>query len=267
MKISRGTVATVSFTVTDDKGQVVGRTDPKHPVVTLVGQGYLVKGLEKAIDGHEKGDSFTVTLNPADAYGLYDPNLVQEIDRSLFGDFDIEEGAVFEADSSNGPMAVVVKKVTDDKVTVDGNHPLSGKVLNFLVTVEDVREATAEEKEHGHVHVDGHCPSEHHHCCGHHHHEDEEGEGHHCCGHHHHHEDEEGEGHHCCGHHHHHEDEEGEGHHCCGHHHHHEDEEGEGHHCCGHHHHHEDEEGEGHHCCGRHHHHDEEGEEHHCCKH
>ena len=141
---------------------------------------------------------------------------------------------MFEADSTNGPMAVVVKEVNKDTVVVDGNHPLAGKVLNFLIVVEDVREATEEEIKHGHVHVDGHCPSEgseHHCCCGHHHHDDEDGE-HHCC-HGHHHDDEEGE-HHCC-HGHHHDEEDGE-HHCC-HGHHHDDEDGE-HHCrCKHHHH------------------------------
>ena len=246
MKISRGTVATVAFTVTDEKGQVVGRTDPKNPVVALIGHGFLIKGLEKVIDGHEKGDSFTVTLHPDDSYGEYDERLVQEIDRSLFGDFDIEEGSVFEADSSNGPMAVVIKKINDKTVVVDGNHPLAGKVLNFLVTIEDVREATPEEKEHGHAHVNGHCPSE-------------EGEHHCCCGHHHDHE--EGGEHHCCGHHHDHE--EGGEHHCCGRHHDHE--EGSEHHCCGRHHDHE--EGGEHHCCCGHHHDHEEGGEHHCCKH
>ena len=217
MRISRDTVATVGFTVTDENGQVVGRTDPKHPVQALVGRGSLVRGLERAIDGHEKGDSFTVTLNPADAYGVTDPSLVQEIDRAMFGDFPIEVGAVFEADTAQGPIGVVIKEIKDHTVVVDGNHPLSGKTLTFLVSIEDVREATPEEKAHGHVHPDGHCPSEeheHHCCCGHHHDDGEEGE-HHCCGHHH--DGEDGE-HHCCGHHHH-DGEEGE-HHCCGHHHH-----------------------------------------------
>lgn len=256
MKISRNTVATVGFMVTDENGQVLGRTDPKHPVEALIGYGNLVPGLEKALDGHEKGDSFTVTLHPADAYGEFDPSLVQEIDRVMFGDFPLEEGAVFEADTNRGRVGVVVKEIKDRTVVVDSNHPLAGKTLTFLVTVEDVRPATEEEKAHGHVHHNGHCPSEeaegeHHCCCGHHHHEeDEEGE-HHCCGHHHHEEGEEGE-HHCC---HHHDGEEGaEGeHHCCGHHHHEEGEEGE-HHCCGHHKHEEGAEGEHHCCCGRHHH-------------
>lgn len=262
MKISRNTVATISYTVTETDGKVVGRTEPGHPVEALIGHGFLVKGLELALDGHEKGDEFAITLNPADAYGEINEAMIQTIDRAMFGDFDVQVGNVFEADSNHGPMAVVVKEVKDDKVIVDGNHPLAGKVLNFLIVVDDVREASAEEIAHGHVHHGGHCPSEEHEhgcCCGRHHHHDEEGE-HHCCGRHHHDEDHEcGCGHHhddeehecCCGHHH---DEDGE-HHCCGGHHH--DEEGE-HHCCGRHHHDEDHE------CGCGHHHDEEGE-HHCC--
>ncbi len=230
MKIAKDTVATLSYTVTETTGQVVGRTEPGQPVTALIGHRFLVKGLENALLGHEKGDEFAVTLEPKDTYGEIDESLIQTIDRKLFGDFEIAVGNVFEADSEQGPMAVVVKEIKDDVVIVDGNHPLAGKVLNFLIEVEDVREATEEEIKHGHAHVDGHCPSEHHHCC--HHHNDEDGE-HHCC-HGHHHDDEDGE-HHCC-HGHHHDDEDGE-HHCC-HDHHHDDEDGE-HECCCHKHDHE----------------------------
>ncbi len=224
MKIAKDTVATLSYTVTETSGQVVGRTEPGEPVVALIGHGYLVKGLEKALLDHEKGDEFAITLEPKDSYGEIDSTLVQTIDRKLFGDFDIAVGNVFEADSEQGPMAVVVKEIKDDVVIVDGNHPLAGKTLNFLIVVDDVREATEEELKHGHAHANGHCPSEeHHHCC---HHHDHDGEGeHHCC----HHHDHDGEGeHHCC-----HHDHDGEGeHHCC----HHHDHDGEGeHHCCHHH--------------------------------
>lgn len=215
MKISRNAVATVGFTVTDESGRVVGRTQPDEPVTALIGYHFLVPGLEKALDGHEKGDEFSVTLTPEDSYGKFDKSLVQEIDRSMFGDFPIEVGNVFEADSDNGPRAVVVKEIKDKTVVVDGNHPLAGKTLNFLVEVIDVREATEEEKKHGHAHPNGHCPSEEHegHCCCHHH--DHEGEEHACC----HHHDHEGEEHECC---HHHDHEDGD-HECCCHHHHHED--------------------------------------------
>lgn len=215
MKISRNTVATVAFTVTDETGKVVGRTQPDEPVTALIGYHFLVPGLEKALDGHEKGDSFTVTLTPKDSYGEFDKTLVQEIDRRMFGDFPIEVGNVFEADSNSGPVAVVIKEIKENTVVVDGNHPLAGKTLTFLVEVKDVREATEEEKKHGHAHPNGKCPSEDHdhdHCC---------------CGHHHHHDDDDGEC--CCGHHHHHDDEDG-GECCCGHHHHgHEDGD---HECC-----------------------------------
>ena len=226
MKISRNTVATVSFIVTDEEGKVVGRTQPNEPVAALIGYHFLVPGLEKALDGHEKSDEFTITLNPAESYGEYDKTMLQEVDRRMFGDFPIAVGNVFEADSNNGPVAVVIKEIKENTVVVDGNHPLAGKTLNFMVVVEDVREATAEEKEHGHAHPNGSCPSEEHHCC-HHHHHDEDGE-HHCCCHHHDHDDEDGHEHHCCHHHDHDEDHEC---HCHDH-----DDDHEEHHCCHHHH-------------------------------
>lgn len=223
MNITKDTVATLSYTVTETNGQVVGRTQPDEPVTALIGHGFLIRGLEKALEGHKKGDEFAIQLEPKDSYGEYDKNLVQTIDRAMFGDFEIAVGNVFEADSEHGPMAVVIKEINDKTVVVDGNHPLAGKTLNFLIVVEDVREATPEEIKHGHAHVGGHCPSEdheHEHCCCHgHHHDDEE---HHCC-HGHHHDDED---HHCC---HHDEDHEEGEHHCC----HHDDDHEEGkHHCC-----------------------------------
>lgn len=222
MNITKDTVATLSYTVTETNGQVVGRTQPDEPVTALIGHGFLIRGLEKALEGHKKGDEFAIQLEPKDSYGEYDKNLVQTIDRAMFGDFEIAVGNVFEADSEHGPMAVVIKEINDKTVVVDGNHPLAGKTLNFLIVVEDVREATPEEIKHGHAHVGGHCPSEdheHEHCCCHGHHHDEE---HHCC-HGHHHDDED---HHCC---HHNEDHEEGEHHCC----HHDDDHEEGkHHCC-----------------------------------
>lgn len=259
MKVADNTVVTVSYIMTDDEDKVVGRSDAKNPVVALIGKHFLLPGLEQGLYGHEKGDEFVLKVAAKDAFGEYNPDMVQTIDRSMFGDFPVAAGYVFEADTVGGPRIVVVKEVTDDKVVVDANHPLAGKNINFFVTVDDVREATEEELAHGHAHPNGQCPShsdegEHHCCCGHHHHDGEEGEeGHHCCGHHHHHDGEEGE-----------EGEEGEHHCCCGHHHHHDGEEGEeGHHCCGHHHHHDGEEGEeGHHCgCGHHKHHHHDGDD------
>ena len=113
MKISRNTVATVNFVVTDQDGKVVGRTDPKHPIEALIGHGSLVIGLEQALDGREKGDSFSTTLNPALAYGEIDNSLIQTIDKRMFGDFPLEVGNVFEADTSRGRVGVVVKEIRE----------------------------------------------------------------------------------------------------------------------------------------------------------
>ena len=236
MQITKDTVATISYTVTETNGQVVARTQPGEPVTALIGHGFLVKGLELALQGHSAGDEFAITLTPDFSYGEYDKSLVSTIDRSMFGDFEVAVGNVFEADSEKGPMAVVVKEINDDTVVVDGNHPLAGKVLNFLIVVEDVRAATEEEIKHGHAHVDGHCPSEHHHCCCHSYDEEALDEDSCCCHGHHHDEDEE-----CCHDHHHHE--EGK---CCHKHHHDDDEK-----CCHKHHHDADEK-----CCHHHHHHE-----------
>ena len=125
MNITKDTVATLSYTVTETNGQVVGRTQPDEPVTALIGHGFLIRGLEKALEGHKKGDEFAIQLEPKDSYGEYDKNLVQTIDRAMFGDFEIAVGNVFEADSEHGPMAVVIKEINDKTVVVDGNHPLA----------------------------------------------------------------------------------------------------------------------------------------------
>ena len=238
-KIAENSVVSVSYYVTDETDQVVGRTDTNQPMVALLGKGQLVKGLEDALIGLSKGDEFVTTLEPKDAFGEIKQELIQEIDRGLFGNYPLEKGNMFEADTSTGPRLVIVSEIKENTVVVDGNHPLAGKTLKFMGTVEDAREATAEEIAHGHAHPDGLCPSESHGgCCG--------GHGGHGCGcgggHHHHHEEDHecyGGGHEhghggcgCSGHGHHHDDEE---HECCG---------GHGH---GHGHHHGDEE---HECCG-----------------
>ncbi|MBQ9275176.1 MAG: peptidylprolyl isomerase [Succinivibrio sp.] len=220
MKISRGTVATLSYVVTDEQGQVLGRTMKDEPVEALIGYGYLVPGFEKALDGHESGDELKITLNPAEAYGEYNPALVQELDKDMFGGMEFAVGDVFEAEAEQGTIPVVIKEIKDHTVVVDSNHPLAGKTLMFLAEVLDVRESTEEERKHGHVHHDGHCPGEEEHCCCHHRHDGDEEAGH-CCHHHHRDGDEEG---HCC-HHHHHEHSEDEHHE----HHHHEHDEGEHH--------------------------------------
>lgn len=209
MNIQDNTVATIDFIVTDQKGQVLDTTNGHEPLAVLIGHGCIVSGLEKALIGHEVGDRVDAEVLPNDAYGHRNPGLVQTVDKSLFEGMDLNVGDTFMADTDAGKKPIVVKEIRDNEVVVDGNHPLAGITLRFMVDVIDVRAASESEIKHGHVHGKSGC------CC-HDEHNDEGG----CCGHHH-----EGDNdHHCC----HNHDGETSEHQChCQH-----DHENEEHHCC-----------------------------------
>ncbi len=121
----------------------------------LHGHNNIIPGLETALEGHEAGDTLSVTVSPEDGYGERDDENVQVLPRADFDD-DVEIGASYFAQAEDGsvnPFTVV--SVSGDDVTVDFNPPLAGQTLNFDVTVKDVRDATAEELEHGHAHGEG----------------------------------------------------------------------------------------------------------------
>lgn len=157
-----------------------------QPLEYLHGHNNLVEGLEKALEGKAVGDVFEVRVKPEEGYGEYNDNMVQRVPKDVFmGVDELEVGMRFIADTDLGPLPVVITEVDGDEVVVDGNHMLAGQELLFSVEVVGIREATAEEIAHGHVHG-GHehgCG-----CGGHDHHHDHDG----CCGghdhdHHHHH--------------------------------------------------------------------------------
>ena len=118
--------------------------------------GGIIPGLERELEGKDVGDELQVAVAPADAYGQRDEALEQEVGRDQFEDPDeLSLGMQFQVESDAGPMVVTVVEIDDDVVTIDGNHPLAGVNLNFDVTVREVREATADELSHGHVHGAG----------------------------------------------------------------------------------------------------------------
>ena len=120
------------------------------------GAGNIVEGLEEALEGKEAGADVQASIEPAKAYGERHEDMKQEVPKELFGGVEnIEAGMQFQSETDQGPVLVTVVEVTDEIVTVDGNHPLAGVHLNFDVTIREVREATAEELEHGHVHGEG----------------------------------------------------------------------------------------------------------------
>jgi FKBP-type peptidyl-prolyl cis-trans isomerase SlyD len=163
MQIAQDKVVLIHYTLTNDGGKVLDSSSGGDPLAYLHGQGNIIPGLEKALEGKQAGDKLNVRVEPAEGYGVRDDSLVQQVPRRAFGSVSkVEPGMQFHAQSAQGQMRVVtVTHVKGDMVTVDANHPLAGEVLVFDVEVAEVRDATGEELEHGHVHGPG----------GHHHHD------------------------------------------------------------------------------------------------
>ena len=158
MQITDGTVVSMEYALRDDEGSVIDQSQPGQPLAYLHGHKNIIPGLESALQGKSAGDQVEVRVSPEEGYGEPNPALEQVVPKDRFqGIENIEVGMQFQASTDQGPVSVRVVKVEDEDVTVDGNHPLAGKHLNFNVTVQDVRSATEEELAHGHVHQSDGC--------------------------------------------------------------------------------------------------------------
>ena len=156
MQIARDSVAAFHYTLTDDQNQVIDSSAGRDPLTYLHGGGQIVPGLEKQLEGRSAGDKFTADVVPEEGYGVHHPELMQEVPRSAFqGVEDIQPGMQFQGRGPQGEINVTVTRVEDDKVFIDGNHPLAGKTLHCAIEVTDVRAASEEELAHGHVHGAG----------------------------------------------------------------------------------------------------------------
>ncbi|MQQ99579.1 FKBP-type peptidyl-prolyl cis-trans isomerase [Glaciimonas soli] len=172
MKIAKDTVVTVEYILSDAQGTVI--EEGKEPMVYLHGdyEGTLPK-IEEALDGKQVGDKIELQVEPEDAFGEYDNELVKIEPRDRLPT-PLEVGMQFEGspdgdDEEEYPVIFTVTDIADGKVVLDGNHPLAGMALRFALTVKEVRAATEEEITHQHVHG----------AHGHHHGDDEGDEGDH----------------------------------------------------------------------------------------
>lgn len=156
MQIAEKTVVSIHYTLTNSTGETLDSSIGQDPLVYLHGAQNIIVGLEDALKGKTVGDALQVTVEPEQGYGETREELIQEVDRSAFeGVEDIDVGMQFMAQTPWGEQPVTVVKVEGEQITLDGNHPLAGETLNFDVEVVDIREASAEEMEHGHVHGEG----------------------------------------------------------------------------------------------------------------
>ena len=134
----------------DDK--VVDSNIGQKPLEFIFGKGQIIPGLEKELEGMSEGDNKEVTVEAAQAYGEHNPEAIQSLPKEQFAGIDLTEGMTLYGQGQNGEtVQVVVKDFDDENVTIDHNHPLAGKDLNFAVTVAAIREATDEELANGAV--------------------------------------------------------------------------------------------------------------------
>lgn len=156
MSITQDQVVSIHYTLKDDTGEIIDSSANGEPLSYLHGHGNLIPGLERELTGRKAGDRLLLKIAPSDGYGEYDRELVQNVPRrSLKGIANVKVGLRLQAQTPQGTRAVTVTRLAGDMVTLDGNHPLAGKNLNFEVEVAAVRAATAEELAHGHVHGAG----------------------------------------------------------------------------------------------------------------
>ena len=156
MAIEAGKVVRFHYSVKEPDGETFETTEGGQPAVYLHGRGSIVPGLENAMRGHDAGDSFTATIAPEHAYGMYDPEAVRRIPiKHLIRPGRLTAGKTVAVNTRRGPARATVLKVGKFNVDLDFNHPHAGKTLVFDVNVIEVRDATSEELAHGHAHGPG----------------------------------------------------------------------------------------------------------------
>jgi FKBP-type peptidyl-prolyl cis-trans isomerase SlyD len=159
------------YTIVDGKKSLQEETGSERPFEFITGFGIALDAFEQEVIQHAKGDTFDFTIEPAQAFGTYEPQGVHKLEREVFsinGHFDHEniypDAVITLTDGEDHQFMARVVKVEEDGVTVDTNHPLAGKTLNFTGTIRENRDATEEEINKTIKMLTGGC-----HGCGHHH--------------------------------------------------------------------------------------------------
>ena len=155
MQIAKNSVVSLTYELLSVGGELIEKTD--EPVSYLHGGHHgIFQRVEQALEGKQAGYACRVQLEPDDAFGRYEAALVRVEARGLFP-AGVKAGMQFDgsAEDSDESRIYTVTSVTDEGVTVDGNHPLAGKALVFSCVVTEVRVASREELAHGHVHGAG----------------------------------------------------------------------------------------------------------------
>ncbi len=155
MKIQKDRLVVIDFTLTDADGNVMDSSEENGPLAYIHGVSEMPYGLQNAVEGLAEGEQVQVCLTPADGYGERDEELVNIYPREVFADAgELSVGMELIAEDENHNEMWIITALSDATVTVDANHPLAGKTLNFDVTIKEVRLPTETEMEHGHAIMD-----------------------------------------------------------------------------------------------------------------
>ena len=155
MKIAKDSVVRFHYSVSEPGQEALESSRDREPLAILIGHGNIIPGLEAALQDREAGESFGVDVAASEAYGERRDGLSQRVPKKHFGSQKLAPGQQVVLQTNFGPRAVTIQKVGMSVVDVDLNHPMAGKDLHFDVEIVEVREASAEEVAHGHVHGEG----------------------------------------------------------------------------------------------------------------
>ena len=164
MKVGKNKVVTLTYKLqeNDENGKILQEVDENRPFVHLFGVGTLLPAFEANLNNLEPEESFQFAIGAADAYGIKSDEAIIVLDKSIFEiDGVIDENLLFVGnkivmqDQNGNPIEGIVLEIRDSNVLMDFNHPLAGQDIYFSGKILDVRDATAEELEHGHVHEEG----------------------------------------------------------------------------------------------------------------
>lgn len=156
MTIAKESVVTMNYTLKNNEGEIIDTSEGREPLVYLHGVGALIPGLENELEGKSITDKLQVVIAPENAYGSRRDDLLRVVSKEGFqGEEELVEGMRVQLDTEQGPAIALVVKIDETEVTLDLNHPLADMTLNFDVEITEVRAATTEEIEHGHVHGEG----------------------------------------------------------------------------------------------------------------
>jgi FKBP-type peptidyl-prolyl cis-trans isomerase SlyD len=156
MNISENKVVQMHYELKNNEGQTLDSSKDKPPLAYIHGKGNIIPGLEKELLNKTKGDKIKTVIAPAEAYGVKDDQKIFKVAKKQFqGDGEIQIGMQIQAETDGRMEVGTIEGIEGDDVTLNFNHPLAGETLHFDVEVVEVRDATKEELDHGHVHGEG----------------------------------------------------------------------------------------------------------------